>query len=99
MSETSNAPETIWVTPSRYKGTDGNQTGTWGDWKIVGADEYTRTDAITPQQAAKVLVDKIQDDMAAANRAIDAMTGPSMDDPLLHWLSRCIHAIAEQEGE
>lgn len=50
-------------------------------------------------EAARLLADHIDRDMNAANRMIEAYTKVTMDTPVRHWLSQCLRALAQKEGE
>lgn len=68
------------------------------------ADELSALTPATPapvtvQEAAIIVADAIDADMATANRMINAVKGVTIETTMGHWLAQCLRALAEQEGE
>lgn len=93
----SKAPERIWASAGSYPKFNDN------DWcnascsdEIEFGVEYTRTDAITPQQAAKVL---LESDQTVTDLAIEVMRGREKFGGYKPSLTQALKDLAESSNE
>jgi len=114
MTDTSNAPEEIWAWPDGASGWYSAGASSEVNLGLMGEQaaqqyHYTRTDAITPQQAAKVLglgrgkAKRVRQVLGLMNAMINAGESHSEDSEAFFKEARGIilateRAIAEQES-